>query len=156
MSDTRQDFPENLVDLMDKLIEPDAPDPVSMMPQTWGWTVLAGLILVALGAGLWRWSMRYRANAYRRAALVELEQARDLRDVAKILRRTALAGFPRADVAGLSGASWLAFLQSTGGFPEAAGADLVVAPYRADPQPVSPQARHAARHWIRHHARPGA
>jgi len=49
-----------------------------------------------------------------------------------LLKRVALARFPRTDVAALSGAEWLAFLDRTGGngrFREGAGAVLAHGPY---------------------------
>ena len=54
-----------------------------------------------------------------------------------LIRRTCLARYPRADVAGLTGEAWLAFLDETGRtreFSTGAGRVLVSAPYqnRAD------------------------
>lgn len=46
--------PESLVSLIGQLIEPQQPLPVPMVPQTWGWAVLAALLVAALVAGLWR------------------------------------------------------------------------------------------------------
>ena len=40
--------PDNLIDLINKLAPPPAPDPVSMVPQTFGWVVL-GLIALSFG-----------------------------------------------------------------------------------------------------------
>jgi len=99
------------------LLEP-VPEPplVSLWPQTAAWLWLGAAALVAAG---WvaRWLLaRRRANAYRRAALREIAAAGEApAALAAILRRTALAAFPREEVASLHGEAWLAFLDRTGG-----------------------------------------
>jgi hypothetical protein len=145
----------NLVDLLDRLAEPLEPAPVSMVPQTAGWTVLAVLLALFLAWFAWRWVKRWRANAYRRAALAELDAAGDdPATVADILRRTALAAWPRDRVASLSGADWLRFLDATGGgggFLDGPGAALASAPYRPGAAaPASGLGALAAR-WVRRH-----
>jgi len=58
------------------------------------------------------------------------------RALALLVRRTALAAFPREQVAALSGASWLSFLDRTCGgheFAEGSGRVLDTAPYRPVP-----------------------
>lgn len=119
--------PENLNDLLGELVEPVAPATVSMWPQTVGWLVLAGVCLVGLAAVIWwRWRV-WQAAAYRRAALVALAEAGDdPAAIAAILRRAALAAWPREQIASLTGAEWLAFLDRTGAapFPSAAAEAL--------------------------------
>ncbi|WP_172292861.1 DUF4381 domain-containing protein [Pseudoruegeria sp. HB172150] len=144
--------PQNLIDLLNQLIEPPVPEPVSMAPQTAGWWVLGALVIAAFAYALWRLWAGWRANAYRREALASLlEAGDDPAAIATVLRRTALAAYPRRDVAGLSGADWIAFLQSTGDFPVAAGPALTHAPYA---KAVDAASLHdAADHWIRKHGR---
>jgi len=154
MSDS-ETAPQSLVGLLDRLAEPSDPQPVSMIPETWGWAVL-GLALIAFAAAafyvLFR---RYRANAYRRQALRELnEAASGAADVARILRRTALAAYPRHRVAGLTGDRWIGFLNETTSAPlfrGAAAESLKTSPYRDAPTPEDLPAR--ARRWIRTHRR---
>lgn len=145
--------PANLIDLINDLTEPHTPPPVPMTPQTWGWAALALLILALLALGAWLFWRRHRANAYRRAALVALADAGDdPARIAEILRRTALAAYPRRDIAGLSGPGWLSFLDAqTGGsvFSAGAGRAIATAPYR--PTGPDPDLTGAARDWIRHH-----
>ncbi len=143
----------NLVDLVDRLVEPAEPAAVAMTPQTPGWTLLALLLALFLGWIAWRTVRRWQANAYRRAALSELQRAGDdPAAIAEILRRAALAAWPRERVASLSGRDWLAFLDATGGggFREGPGRALARAPYRGDPGPV-PGLRDLAARWIRRH-----
>jgi hypothetical protein len=111
------------------------PDPVSWLPQTVGWYAGLGILLLALAWwGYARWQ-RFAANRYRRLALAELadlarelqtsgQRAQVLRRLPVLLKRTALSAFPRAEVAPLTGAKWLAFLDRTIGgteFTEGAG-----------------------------------
>ena len=143
----------NLIQLLDLLEPVPEPLPVSWMPQTAGWIWL-GLAVVALILFGTRYLVaRYRANRYRRAALVALDGAgADPARVATILRRTALAGFPRASVAGLTGANWLSFLDQTmqgNGFVSGPGQALTDAPYRATPP--NPDLTALARKWVRQH-----
>ncbi len=142
----------SLVDLMDQLIEPPVPEPVPLTPQTAGWWVVGALTLAALGYALRRVWLHRRANAYRRAALADLSRAEAPAEIAAVLRRAALAAFPRREVASLSGPDWTAFLRRTGPFPDAAGEALSRAPYV--PGGTAPGLREAASAWIRRHRRP--
>ncbi len=151
--------PINLIDLIDRLAEPPQPVPVSMRPETAGWAVLAILALMLIGWLMARAVRHWRANAYRRAALSALEAAGDdAAAVAEILRRTALAAYPRTRVASLSGSDWLAFLDKTGGdggFAGGPGQALTRAPYRGEGERAQGLGALAARWVRRHHAGPG-
>jgi Ca-activated chloride channel family protein len=151
MNDEAQ--PVTLLDLLDRLIEPSEPPLVSMMPQTWGWVVLALILLavcIFVAMRMWR---RYRTNAYRRYALKELEAARDdPAAIAAILRRTALAAYPRSEVAGLAGDDWLRFLDarvSGKDFLEGSGRQVAAAPHRATQS--EPALYAVAKDWIVRH-----
>lgn len=153
---TDEDFKDkSLVDLLDMLEPIQEPPAISMWPQTQGWVFLGLAVLVlVVWLGL-KWREHRRANAYRRAALVELARAGD--DpiaIAAILRRTAMAGFPRVDVAGLSGETWLAFLDRTYGgaaFMTEIGRQMVAAPYQAAaPTSISGLAA-IAQDWVHSH-----
>jgi hypothetical protein len=156
------DSADSLAGLLDQLHDIAEPPPVSMFPATWAWAVLAVLVLVLLAVALVAWLRHRRANAYRRAALAELDalapalRAGDPRALAAaetVLRRTALAAFPRTEVATLSGDAWLAFLARTGGDFGALGPALAAAPYATPPPFDGARALAAVRHWIvRHHA----
>lgn len=105
---------EHLVDIV-------VPPPVPWWPPAPGWYVVGGLALVlGLRAARRAW-VRWHAAAYRRAALAELERLESqgqreaaLRELPALVKRTALAAFPRDAVASLSGAAWLRFLDRTG------------------------------------------
>ncbi|MEM9912940.1 MAG: DUF4381 domain-containing protein [Pseudomonadota bacterium] len=157
MSDgTATEKPTNLVDLMAELIPPPEPAPISLMPQTLGWPisllVLAGVVVIVI-----RHVLKVRhAEAYRHAALAALDMAGTApAEVALVLRQTALAAYPRADVAGLYGQDWLDFLASTGGqsgFKDREGQALVRLPY-SDEKTLPAPTVELVRAWIREHDR---
>ena len=150
---------ESLVGLIDQLIEPVPPALVPLVPQTWGWVALAVLFAALALWGLWLGHRRRVANAYRRAALAELDRAGTTAELAAVLRRAALAAFPRAEVASLTGADWTNFLSRTARsrFPDTAGEELRRAPYRDPGAAPSPELRRAAERWLKtHRAAPAA
>ncbi|EEX10861.1 conserved hypothetical protein [Ruegeria lacuscaerulensis ITI-1157] len=149
---------KSLVELLDMLKPAPEPSPISMVPQTWGWGVLAVALLLVLGLILvtvWR---HRQANAYRRYALKELDRCQnDPAKAAEIVRRAALAAFPRSQVAGLIGDDWTGFLRQTADLSEfsaSALGTLAAAPYRKGV--TDPDAVELARHWIKSHRAKGA
>lgn len=147
----------NLVELLD-LLEP-VPEPVrvTMVPQTSGWVVLGLAVVLLLGWGAVTLLRRYRSNAYRRAAVGELNMlSRDGENpahIAVLLKRTALAAYPRQQVASLHGDNWLRFLDAHfpgDGFCTGPGRVLATAPWR--PVDADPALTALTRDWIlRHH-----
>ena len=108
------------------------PAPVSWMPQTWGWLIAALLLLSAMLLWCALAYRRWRKNAYRREALKHLEEieaavrdagkrARALNDLGELVKRTALAAWPREDVAATSGSAWAAFLVAHGDMTNSEG-----------------------------------
>ncbi|MBO9474676.1 DUF4381 domain-containing protein [Shimia sp. R10_1] len=156
-TETSEAQADSLVGLINQLAEVPEPEAVSMMPQTVGWAVLAGMLLLVLMAWVWRIWKRYQANAYRREALVALEQvSEDAAAISALLKRTALTAYGRSRVAALSGERWLAFLDATIGtsepaFSNGAGHVLAQAAYRPEPVPAGPDLQDLARWWIKHH-----
>ncbi|MDQ6436595.1 DUF4381 domain-containing protein [Mesorhizobium sp. LHD-90] len=155
---------------LQKLADIAQPPLVSWMPQTWGWAVLAVLVAALLFWGAWRWHRHRVRNRYRREALAELARieaglgapegrADAVAEAAALLKRVALAAWPRETVASLSGPDWVAFLRKTAGgssFPDAAAALLDDAEYRGPPDRAVPKADEkaflaAARRWIEGH-----
>lgn len=97
------------------------PAPVSYWPQTWGWGVLLGVVILGLLLLAGRKWLRWRRDAYRREALARLNSLQDLRELPELLKRVALsmplAEQERRRVPTLSGADWQAFLQRHAGAP---------------------------------------
>lgn len=132
------------------------PAPVSWWPPAPGWWLLTALLLVLLGTGWWL----HRRGALRRSALAELrilertasDDTRVAAGVNNLLRRVALARFPRRQVAALSGEAWLQFLDSRArlsGFRDGPGRVLASAPYSARCRVERAALLALARRWIR-------
>lgn len=133
---------------MHGLIEPP---PISLWPATPAWYVLGAVILLILLWLCWRGWKAWQRNAYRREALRALDTTGSPAEIAVLLKRTALAAWPRERVASLTGREWAAWLQHTAPrarLTEAAArrlADLAYLPTLPD------GAKNAARSWIQRH-----
>jgi hypothetical protein len=101
--------PYSLNNLRDIVI----PDPPPLWPFATGLWLAIGVVALTLGLIIWRLMIVRRRNAYRRAGLQLLHTATSTRDVSVIMKRVALAVFPREQVASLYGDDWVAFLQET-------------------------------------------
>ncbi|MBR0651777.1 DUF4381 domain-containing protein [Roseomonas terrae] len=125
------------------------PPPVAFWPATPAWYAVYGIVAALLAWCGWLAWRRWRANAYRREALRAVAGAAPA-EIAAILKRAALAAWPRAQVAGLAGADWAAFLRRTApraGLDAAAAERLAMLAYA----PAGPSARSDAERWIRFH-----
>ena len=136
--------PATFADPLASLRDWHLPEPVSWWPPAVGWWLVAGLVLILFAVGLGRWRRYRRRTAPARAALAELralaagldsplDDGRFASAVSALLRRLALARYPRAQVAGLVGLQWLDFLDRTGGgggFSRGPGQGLAELPYR--------------------------
>ena len=98
------------LDKLRDIVRPDAP---AFWPPAPAVLVILGIATAALMVGAWQLIASWRRDAYRRAGLTLLREARTGHDVSVVLKRVALAVFPRAQVASLYGATWLAFLNRT-------------------------------------------
>jgi len=140
------------------------PPSVSIWPATTGWYWMIGLSAVIVGASsIWAVA-RWQHNAYRRAALDELERLEaqagvsgdTIRLIAELIKRVAMMSCSRAQIASLSGAEWLTFLDTTIGtsdFTQGPGRQLLDV-YTPTPQPVAAPLIDLMRHWIIHHQAP--
>ena len=90
------------------------PDPPPFWPLAAGAWVLIAVVALIVCLAAWRWYTAYSNNAYRRAGLALLATAGDAHDVSVIVKRVALAGYKRDEVASLYGKEWLDFLRATG------------------------------------------
>jgi hypothetical protein len=140
------------------------PEPVSWLPQTWGWAVVAVALLSIIVWLLLRRHRRHLANRYRRQALAELsaieirlggDVSGSIAAMAALLKRVALAVWPRETVAALSGSAWVAFLQQHSGpvgLPDGAAAALADMEYHQSATAEEATAfAGALRRWIEAH-----
>lgn len=135
-----------------------APAPPSIWPPAPGWWLLALLALIITLWAIriaWRWSRRRRL---RRRVMSELDalsaqdaDARLAADISALLKRAALRRFPREQVAGLTGADWLEFLDRTGGagqFSAGPGRVLASGPYAPATSCDAAALSALARRWL--------
>jgi hypothetical protein len=157
--------PADASDPVAGLIDIPLPASISLWPETWTSRTTVAVAAVALVVSVaWMLHQR-RLSRYRREALAELdriarapiEPVQLAQKLAVLVRRTALAAFPRLKVAQLTGPAWLDFLdRSYGGreFSQGVGRSLEVAAY----QPLGLQRDQLPlieliRRWIKvHHA----
>jgi outer membrane lipoprotein SlyB len=142
--------PADLSNLRDLALPPA----VSLWPPAPGWWIIAAAGLAAAAILSAAALARYRRNAYRREALRQLDTVA-FGAISAVLKRTALAAWPREQVAALTGAAWLAFLDRTGrttAFTEGAGRHIETLAFggAVDGQ-AADAARAAARAWVRAH-----
>jgi hypothetical protein len=127
------------------LIDIPLPREASLWPQTWEARIATVVLLSIVIAAVWRLLHDRHVNRYRREALAELNRVGPARNsapselltkLALLVRRTALAAFPREQVASLAGPAWLSFLDRTYGgqeFSHGVGRLLASAPYQQMP-----------------------
>ncbi|WP_068111475.1 DUF4381 domain-containing protein [Tropicimonas marinistellae] len=158
MADLPQTDGKNLVELLDMLKPIPEPAPISMWPATGGWIWLGLALALLIGWIAWRRWRHWQANAYRRAALAELQASGDdPAEIAAILRRTALVAYPRRDVASLTGGDWIAFLRERCpdmGIDSSSRRALTEGPYK--PRSPDPALGLIAQTWVRRHRPEGA
>lgn len=142
--------------LLEQLAPLREPAPVSWWPLAPGWWLL-GLAVLALMVWALRWSYRRRAqNRYRRQALRIIDrmiedQHTSIEQLNKLLKSTALRGWPQSEVAGLHGNNWLTFLQESCPAAEPQWTQPLAAVYGPAPAVASPELLQSARTWIRRH-----
>ena len=89
------------------------PDPPLLWPPASGVWVAMGMVLATLLLLAWRIHAVRKRNAYRKAGLLLLRSAETAYDVAVVVKRVALAVFPREQVASLYGQDWVEFLHES-------------------------------------------
>ena len=104
---------------LDGIVEPELPEPVSLVPSTPGWWILLILLVGLVARAIWRRRQRYLRDQYRREALAELKTIQDrlasgtkeaVRELAPLLRATAIAAGGHDRVSGLEGDDYAAAL----------------------------------------------
>jgi len=146
------------------LTELEAPEPVSMFPSSPGWWILWALLLGLLARSLWRQRQRYLREQYRRDALAQLNSIQQrvdsgateaLRELAPLLRATAIAAAGRHRMVSLQGEAYLQALSELAPqndpLPLAQLQELAYAPLgHQKPSELEPLIR-SLEEWIRQH-----
>jgi hypothetical protein len=134
------------LDNLRDIVVPEPPPLWPPAPELW---LLLAVAIAAVGILLYQRHRQRRDNAYRRAGLSLLQDAGTVQEILVILKRVALAAFPREQVASLYGEAWAAFLHQT--CRRRDFSPLVQAPPDTT---ADKEARRLAATWIRHHRVP--
>ena len=159
----------NVSDPLHELRDVHMPDPVSWWPPAFGWWMVIVVLVILVSLVLWAIAHRQRTRP-RRIALAQLEQVKQqyaehsddqwaTTEVSHLLRRYALAVFSRSHVAGLSGQSWLKFLDHAGGtnqFSSGPGQSLRSGPYQSCGSVSAADLLPLVERWIQHVQIPAA
>jgi len=101
------------------MVEVEFPEPVSLLPNTPGWWLLLFALIGLLSRALWRRRQSYLRDRYRRDALAQLAvieqrsaagELEAVRELAPLIRATAIAALGRDLVSGLQGEAYAAIL----------------------------------------------
>lgn len=98
------------LDNLRDIVVPQVPSLWPPAPEVWLLFVIVTAVVMIL---VFQGRQKNRKNAYRRAGLALLDDAATVYDISVILKRVALAAFPREQVASLYGEDWLDFLHKT-------------------------------------------
>lgn len=140
-----------------------APVAIGWWPLAPGGYLILGLSAVGLAWLAYRRMLRFHHDRYRRVALRTLRQIQErgpgpqaAAELAVLLKKTALAAWPRTRVASLSGHDWSNFLVHTGASKTAAQRLSAAAYSDLTSDPTSDPAAHdrlceEAAKWIRGH-----
>lgn len=112
------------------------------------WMLLFMLMLVVISVWRW-WHILRMRNAYREAGLEMLDQARTVHDVSLVLKRVALAAWPRDEVASLYDSEWTDFLNSS-----CAQCQFEPHGWCKPDEKADPELLRTASDWIRQHRIP--
>jgi len=134
------------LDSLRDIVVPEPPPLWPPAPEVW---LLLVVVIAAVALLLYQRRRQRQANAYRRAGLALLHDAGTVYEVSVVLKRVALAAFPREQVASLYGKEWAAFLRQTCGRQDFS--PLVKA---MSDTPADNKVRRLAATWIRHHRIP--
>jgi len=151
----------NLPQLLNLMHDLVMPEPVAWLPETPGWWIVFGWLFAVALLAAWQGVKRRRRNRYRRDALAELKAiaarrelgpAESAQHIAALVKRTALAAYPREEVAALYGTDWAQFLkQSAGNDRQIADAADMLAAAAYHPDADGSGVVGPARRWIRLH-----
>jgi hypothetical protein len=139
------DLMENLpgLDGLNDIVLPPAPPVWPVATEVW--LVLVTCIYIIAVAVLHRRHLR-TVNAYRQAGLKMLDNASTVYDISVILKRVALAVFPREQVASLYGLDWQRFLHKT-----CKQRDFEILIKAPSDSIATREQKELARYWIKHH-----
>ena len=158
------DDPGSLANLRDLVLPPDIP----FWPPAPGLWIVAATCLAMLAVPAWRAVQRYRAAAYRRAAIAQLHtksagieqnQPDAEAPISAVIKRVAMVEYGRDKIASLSGPAWADFVahEAGTGFDPATIHRLLTEAFDGRTKPDPSELRLLIGHaelWVRAHRTP--
>jgi Domain of unknown function (DUF4381) len=147
-------------DLLKQLRDIHYPPAIKIWPLAVAWYVVIAFFLCALVAIFYRRFRQYKRDQLKRMVLKQIEELQEKRgmgkniseELSKLLKRAALARYPRHEVAGLFGEDWLLFLDKTStttDFSKGLGRLLLVYPYQKAQQDLPDPLFHLIQNWVK-------
>ncbi|MEZ5572453.1 MAG: DUF4381 domain-containing protein [Halioglobus sp.] len=139
------------------------PELIGWWPPAPGWWLLLALAVVILAVLAYLWRKRRQRNAYRRAALLQLESldtmytadgdvSNYITQINALLKSVALRAYPHQMIAAVHGKQWRDFLNQSLPATLQLQNDFDAAAYqKTAPEFDVTRLQLAARHWIRKH-----
>tara|TARA_B100000315_G_scaffold260412_1_gene321555 strand:+ start:3365 stop:3856 length:492 start_codon:yes stop_codon:yes gene_type:complete len=138
------------------------PSSVSWWPPAIAWWILVVLVIVGTIFVVRYVCYQRRRNRVRRVALKEIDTIQEafnvhknntrlVRELSVLVRRVCVSRYPRGEVASLTGAKWMAFLDHNlvdKPFGEGSGTVLMTEPYRRNPDIDANALLSCCRSWI--------
>jgi len=128
------------------IVLPNAP---GLWPPAPGVLIVLAIVAIVVLIICLQWLSLYKRNAYRRAGLLLLNQVKTDYDISVLLKRVALAAFPREQVASLYGRDWMIFLKQSCPDSRFSEIDVSISSDKANNDLIK-----QAGFWIRHHRVP--
>ena len=151
-------------DPLAKLQDIHLPSEVGIWPPAIGWWLLAIIIIASLAALIFFVRQKKSRNAYRVAALAELNRAQKncannadyLQALSIVLRRTAISAYGSGFNPSLKGTAWLEWLdaqcdKTRQQFSQGIGTALLIGPYQKNPDYDRAALHQLATVWIIEH-----
>lgn len=148
------------MNLLSQLRDIHSPPAISVWPLAMGWYVFFGFLVCLIGIFIYLWVRHLKKHYLKKVVLKRIEelQLQKTPQVAEelsiLLKRAALAIFPRKTVAGLHGEEWLRFLDKTAltnEFTEGVGRLLIIYPYQQHSPTLElpDQFFHLLKQWVK-------
>jgi hypothetical protein len=147
-------------ELLQQLRDIHYPPHIPFWPLAPGWYVVIVLVLIIMGLVSYFCYRSWVKHRLKRIVLQRIQEL-ELQDEVKIhiaaelsvlLKRAALASYPRSLVAGLFGEDWLKFLDQTAAttqFTQGSGRLLIVYPYQPEHEHIPSDLFHLIKEWVK-------
>jgi len=139
------------------------PELIGWWPPALGWWLLLLAVILCVASLVYVLLSRYRRNAYRRRALIQLqrlhtdyhakrEPGQYLSELNTLLKSVALVAYPRADIAASHGEDWRTFLNTSLPHEQHFESMFSGAVYQKTCPEIDVEQLHkSAQHWIKRH-----